>query len=71
MLHDSHSTQSPSLTSANLARLADPPKSQFYTWVEKPDTHEQLAVGEETSRSLKKTKKFLKDIEKSIESDAK
>ena len=69
MLHD-RNTKPPSLTGATLARLTDPPKSQLYTWAEKPETHEQLAVGEETSRSLKKTKKFLKDIEKSINSDA-
>ena len=71
MLHDRNNTKSPSLTAANLARLADPPKRQFYTWFEKPETHEQLAVGQKTSRSLKKTKGFLKDIEKSIKSDAK
>lgn len=71
MVHDRNNTQPPSLTGATLARLTDPPKSQFYTWIEKPETHEQLAVGQKTSRSMKKTKKFLKDIETSIKSDAK
>ncbi|KAK0508330.1 hypothetical protein JMJ35_009414 [Cladonia borealis] len=64
-----YNNKSPSLTGAALARLANPPKSQCSTWAEKPETHEQVAVGQETSRSTKKTKKFLKDIEKSIKGD--
>ena len=71
MLRDRNNIKSPSLTGATLARLADPSKSQFCTWLEKPETYEQLAVGQETSRSLEKTKEFLKEIEKSIKSDAK
>ncbi len=66
VLHDRNNTKPPRLTGATLTRLKDPPKSQCSTWLEKPETHEQLAVGQETSRSMKKTKRFLKDVEKSI-----
>ena len=71
MLHGRSNTKLPNLTGGTLARLMDPPKSQLGTWAEKPETHEQLAVGQKTSRSLKETKKFLKEVEKSIERDAK
>lgn len=70
MLHDRSNTKPPILTSETLARVMDSPKFQLRTWAEKPETHEQLAVGQKTSRSLKETKKFLKEIEKSIGSDA-
>ena len=71
MLYDKSNTKLPSLTGGTLARLMDPPKSQLHAWVEKPENHEQLAVAQKTSRSLKETKKFLKEVGKSIESDAK
>ena len=71
ILHERSNTKPPSLTSETLARLMEPPKYQLRTWAEKPETHEQLAVGQKTSRSLNETKRFLKEVEKSIGSDAK
>lgn len=35
-------------------------------WFKTPESHEQLAVGETTSRSISKTKDFLKEMEKKV-----
>ena len=71
VLHDRSDTKLPSPAGGTRTRLMDPPKSQLHIWAGKPETHEQLAVGQKTSRSRKETKKFLKEVEKSIESDTK
>ena len=39
---------------------------QLKEWFKTPETHEQLAVGEETSRSEAKTRGFLQEIEKKV-----
>ena len=66
MLYHRNNTEPPNLTSATLARLTDLTKWQLHTWAEKPEAHEQLAVGQKTSRSLKETERFLKEVERSL-----
>lgn len=40
-------------------------------WYKTKETHEQLAVGQKTSRSLAKTMSFLKEIEKKVDGNDK
>ncbi|CAF9937440.1 hypothetical protein IMSHALPRED_011139 [Imshaugia aleurites] len=41
--------------------------SQLDEWYKTKETHEQLAVGEKTSRSFAKTLGFLDEIEKKVD----
>ena len=43
-------------------------RPQLKDWYEKHETHEQLAVGEKTSRTFAKTIGFLEGIEKKMNS---
>ncbi|KAK3170051.1 hypothetical protein OEA41_009436 [Lepraria neglecta] len=55
------------LTAGTLSSLTDAPKTQLQDWLEKPQTHEQLAVEGQTSRSLPEMEKFLGDIGKKMD----
>lgn len=55
-----------SLTEANLAKLGHPPETQIDVWKKTQETHEQLAVGQGTSRDFKDTQEFVNDMEKRV-----
>ena len=57
------SDQAPQFTKARLARLPDKAKTQLDIWLEEPERHEQVAVGEETQGAVKKIEEFFEDIE--------
>ncbi|MCJ1454552.1 hypothetical protein MMC28_004905 [Mycoblastus sanguinarius] len=67
----SRNTEPLRLTAENLSALAEPAKPQMRDWLKKAQTHEQVAVGEKTSRSKSKMKKFLNKIEQKVEGDGK
>lgn len=46
-------------------------RSQLDEWYKTDETHEQLAVGENTSRSCAKTLGFLEEIERKVDGDNK
>lgn len=43
--------------------------SQLKEWYKTKETHEQLAVGEKTSRTFAKTLGFLEEMEKKVHDD--
>ncbi|MCJ1454506.1 hypothetical protein MMC28_004859 [Mycoblastus sanguinarius] len=51
------------------AHTANPAsRSQLDEWRQKPESHEQLAVGQAAARSTAQTEAFLDSIEKGVES---
>lgn len=64
--------ETPDYLAAHAAsRRARPEKHQLKTWLSKPETHEQVVVGEKTSRSFAKTMHFLEEMEKTLAGDTK
>lgn len=50
---------------------ARPETHQLDTWLSKTETHEQVVIGEKTSRSFAKTLHFLEEMEKRVAGDTK
>lgn len=57
----------PNLTTAALSSLTNQSRSQLDTWREEPQSHERLAMGEDTLRAAEKVENFFKDVENSVE----
>lgn len=53
-----------------MASTVEVEKAQLQEWLQQPQTHEQLALGETTSRSVAQTSVFLEDIESILDSKA-
>lgn len=48
---------------------ADKAKSQLEAWLEQPERHEQVAVGQDTSRTASKIEDFFGDINQIMKSE--
>ena len=55
------------LTVEKLSRLPNPPRTPIDHWRKKLETHEQMAVGEKTSRSAFKTEMEIKQHQRVVE----
>ena len=63
----SQDTLTPRVTAESLARQGGRSTAQLDAWRKTAQTHEQAAVGQRTSRSRKKTKKGLRELEQRID----
>ena len=61
-----HHTAASHLTAGALASLTVEKKSQLDAWCEEQHTHEQLALGNKTSRVGREIEEFFKDVEESV-----
>jgi len=64
-------TSSPHLTTDVLSRFEEHKRSQLDEWLKDPQSHEQLALGQKTSRASQQITTFLNDIETKVEGDGK
>ncbi|KAF6219972.1 hypothetical protein HO133_003797 [Letharia lupina] len=62
-----NSTAHPQQPSYTAARSAKPERPQLQSWLNKAETHEQMMVGQKTSRSFVTTMRFLEEMETKIE----
>lgn len=60
------SNEPPRTTRKALPRKAEPKGSRLDEWYKTRETHEELAVGEKTSRTFAKTLGFLEKIDKKV-----
>jgi len=54
-------------STTNIAKLLDSPKSALVEWLETPEKHEQVAVGEKAQGSRAETQGFFNDVEKEVD----
>ena len=54
------------LTADTLSRLEEQGRSQLDTWLEEPQSHEQLAVGKRTGRTANQIAESFEDIETNV-----
>lgn len=47
----------------------DKAKSQLEAWLEQPERHEQMAVGQDASRTASKIENFFEDINEILKSE--
>lgn len=66
-----HHTAASHLTAEALASLMVEEKPQLDVWYEEQHTHEQLALGNKTSRIGREIEEFLKDVEESVDGKTK
>lgn len=57
---------SPCLTASAVAVSAENKRAQLRSWIKTPQTHEQLVLGKDTSRSAAKTKAYVDELEDAI-----
>ena len=57
---------SPCLTASAVAVSAENERAQLRSWLQITQTHEQLVLGKDTSRSMAKTKAYLDELEDAI-----
>ena len=50
-----------------IPRSATPERPQLQSWLKKAETHEQLMVGQKTSRSLTETMRLLEKTDEILE----
>ena len=62
----SEENNAPKVPAESLARQGEQPRAQFDTWRRTTHRHEQVAIGQLTSRSRKKIKRLLKKLERRI-----
>lgn len=62
LLHRQY-TSAHRLIAKALSSLTDPEKTQMQEWIEKPESHERVAVGETTGRTAQKIEEFFRDVE--------
>lgn len=60
-----------SATAVIIAKLTDPPQSSLESWLERPEEHERVAVGEKVERGEAEKQRFLNDVEKKVDGLAK